>query len=130
MAVADFNWDGHPDLVAAQTGNQTVTVLLGGGDGTFHGRSLLADGPAFQASTAIADVDRDGTMDLVTGNTELGKISIALGNGDGSFRANDIMLGTAFDAVAVGDFDEDGWLDVAAPDLRGPLAMLLGGCGP
>ncbi len=128
VTAGDLNGDGEPDL--AVPGFAGMTTLLGSGDGTFHGRNLLTGGPSFQASTVVADMDRDGTMDLVTGNTELGEISIALGNGDGTFRTNDIMLGTAFYGVAVGDFNEDGWLDVAAPDLRGPLAVLLGGCGP
>jgi FG-GAP-like repeat len=52
-----------------------------------------------------------------------------LGNGDGTFRTSVEMLGTAFYNVAVGDFNEDGWPDVAAPDLRGALDV-LGGCSP
>jgi FG-GAP-like repeat len=35
MAVADFNHDGTPDLVAVNEAGAFVSVLLGNGDGTF-----------------------------------------------------------------------------------------------
>jgi hypothetical protein len=35
VAVADVNGDGHPDLAAADSGSNYVTVLHGNGDGTF-----------------------------------------------------------------------------------------------
>ena len=40
MAVADVNGDGKPDLVVANDGSNTVSVLLGNGDGTFAARRL------------------------------------------------------------------------------------------
>ena len=36
MAVGDFNGDGKPDLVVANYDSNTVSVLLGNGDGTFQ----------------------------------------------------------------------------------------------
>ena len=36
IAVADFNGDGIPDIVTANRGDNTVSVLLGNGDGTFQ----------------------------------------------------------------------------------------------
>ena len=41
VAVGDFNGDGKPDLVVANTGSNTVSVLLGNGNGTFAGRRQL-----------------------------------------------------------------------------------------
>src|SRR5207253_2884043 len=35
VALADFNGDGIPDLVTADSGSSTISVLLGKGDGTF-----------------------------------------------------------------------------------------------
>ena len=35
MQVADFNGDGMPDIVTANYGSDTVSVLLGNGNGTF-----------------------------------------------------------------------------------------------
>ena len=36
VAVGDFNGDGTPDLAAANQLSNTVSVLLGNGDGTFQ----------------------------------------------------------------------------------------------
>src|SRR2546421_10989780 len=36
VAVGDFNGDGKLDLVVANDGSYTVSVLLGNGDGTFQ----------------------------------------------------------------------------------------------
>src|ERR1700739_4834991 len=35
LTVADFNGDGHADVVVANTGSNTVGVLPGQGEGTF-----------------------------------------------------------------------------------------------
>ena len=40
VAVADVNGDGKPDLVVANYGSDTVSVLLNNGNGTFTGPGL------------------------------------------------------------------------------------------
>jgi FG-GAP-like repeat len=35
VGVGDFNRDGKPDLAVSNEASNTVTVLLGNGDGTF-----------------------------------------------------------------------------------------------
>src|SRR5437016_2479890 len=42
VAVADLNGDGKPDLVAANNLANTVSVLLGNGDGTFGAKTDFA----------------------------------------------------------------------------------------
>src|SRR5262249_6861536 len=44
QAVGDFNGDGHADLVVVNQTSNTLSVLLGNGDGTFQPRTDFATG--------------------------------------------------------------------------------------
>jgi len=77
-AVGDFNGDGIPDLAAANNNDDTVTILLGAGDGTF---TTAAVGPVrvgdFPQSTVTADFTGSGISDLAVGN-ENDSVSVLL----------------------------------------------------
>src|SRR5262245_44087254 len=57
-AVADFNSDNRPDIVAG------TDLLLGKGDGTLQKPTAIAKN--LGAVTSVADLNRDGNLDLVT----------------------------------------------------------------
>src|SRR6185436_12678949 len=60
-AVADFNRDGKPDVLAADS--LQISVGLGNGDGTFTPTVPI---PVSNATTLVAgDFDRDGKMDFL-----------------------------------------------------------------
>ena len=84
LAVADLNGDGKPDIVVANSVDNTATVLMGNGDGTFQpGRTIaLGQKPGF---VAIADFNGDGIPDLVVANQYSSTVTALLGNGDGTF---------------------------------------------
>src|SRR5882762_969605 len=54
VAIADLNRDGRPDIVIANYGSNTVSVLLGTGGGSFGARSDFGTGGA-PCAVAIAD---------------------------------------------------------------------------
>ena len=85
VATADFNHDGHLDLATANAGGNSVSVLLGNGQGGFGAASNFATG-ASPASVVAGDFDGDGNLDVVTANASLRYVSVLRGNGDGTFR--------------------------------------------
>src|SRR5215213_5904491 len=84
VANADFNGDGKVDLAAQNAGSNTVSVLLGNGDGTFQSKHDFAVGLA-PTSVISADFDSDGIADLAVTNQNSNNVSVLLGqdsNGD------------------------------------------------
>jgi hypothetical protein len=85
----------------------------------FEGGAAQNNSPAI-LSVAAGDFNNDGNLDLVSTSTgsHVGDVlTINLGNGDGSFGAAinfAFPTGSSASAVAVGDFNNDGKLDVAA----------------
>ena len=125
MVTADFNHDGHLDLAAAnagsstETNSNTVSVLLGNGQGGFGAASHFAAGLGPRAM-AVADFDNDTHVDLATANDPfanwwdyLAGLSILPGNGTGAFPAHvDSDLWATSLAMAMADFNADGNVDL------------------
>jgi hypothetical protein len=134
VAVGDFDDDGTPDLAVANLGSNTVSVLLGNGNGSFQAPRSYAAGSKPQ-SVAAGDFNGDGVPDLAVANAGSypytdGSVSVLLGNGDGTFRAAvSYAAGTAPTSVAVGDFNGDGLLDLAVADAGGVRVLLGNGDG-
>src|SRR2546428_795657 len=86
VAIGDVSGVGKPDLATANSFSNTVSVLLGNGDGTFGAKVNYGTG-RFPSSVAIGDVSGDGKPDLATANYASSTVSVLLGNGDGTFGA-------------------------------------------
>jgi hypothetical protein len=121
VAVADFNGDGKPDIVATEYYDSTVNVLLNKGDGTgtFGAPRVYAVG-GFATSVAVGDFNGDGKPDLAvttvtasgTTNTYAVRVLQNLGDGTGAFGSARTYVVGGGAAVAVGDFNHDGKLDI------------------
>src|SRR5438093_4804085 len=93
MAIGDLNADHKPDLAVANSGSNTVSVLLGNGDGTFGAHTDFGTG-SFPHSVAIGDLNGDSRPDLAVANAGAGTVSVLLGDGDGTFGAHtDFAIG-------------------------------------
>jgi hypothetical protein len=106
LVAADFNHDGHKDLLASSTTG--VRVFPGTGAGTFvttQPEMMLGQTPTFE----VADIDGDGLLDLLS----LSAFQLAV-------HASSTAMTTFYETggvyprdLAIGDLDADNDLDVA-----------------
>jgi len=127
VAMGDFNGDGNLDLAVANADSNTISVLLGNGDGTFRPKVDYVTGDT-PLGIAVADFNIDGHADIAVTNSASNTVSIFLGNGDGTFRTKtDYPTGRKPQGIAVADFNGDGRPDLAVTSVSdGTVAVLLG----
>jgi len=137
IATGIFNTtNGSQDIdlaVANQTSN-SVSIFLGNGDGTFQPRVDLQAGNAPVAVVAanLDELNNSGNLDLAVANHGDSTISIYLGNGDGTFKAPSLLVlprGYAPSSIATGDFNGDGFTDLAVTDEGNATVSIFLGNG-
>ncbi len=124
-ALADVNGDGKPDVAVSNIYGDTVSVLLGNGNGSFQARQSFATGDA-PVAVLFGDVNGDGKPDLVVtdhGNPTLG---VVLGNGNGTFQGRQTFTtGASTVSVALGELNGDGKPDLVVPHFTQGTAGLF-----
>ncbi|MGE3806485.1 MAG: FG-GAP repeat domain-containing protein, partial [Gemmataceae bacterium] len=133
LTIGDFNGDGIVDLAMGTAG--TVSVLLGRG---ISGQAAFApalrfdtgDNSSFGSNTLTAgDLNGDGRIDLAMtqldleasalSHTSIHQLRWFFGRGDGSFQSAPIVrVGQSPTAIARGDFNRDGNVDLVVANLR------------
>jgi hypothetical protein len=133
VAFGYFRNDGRTvDVVVANSGSSggnSISVLLGNGDGTFQPQTVYATDTAPEG-IAVGDFNGDGYADIAVTNSGSNTVSIFLNKGDGSgtfLPKIDTSTGKQPQGVAVGDFNGDGNLDLAVTNATdGTVGVLLG----
>ena len=145
LVAADYDNDGHPDVVVLrggwwrEHGKYPLSLLHNNGDGTFEDVTKKAGlmSPHPTQTAAWADFDNDGWLDLFVGHEQTGAekhpSQLFHNNHDGTFTEVGAANGLAdlgfVKGVAWGDFNNDG-----RPDLyvsrKGQPNLLFRNDGP
>jgi len=126
LSLADLSDDGVTDLLTGliRSGPNFLSIVRGDGERGFAPAELLAPLGSFGAyrpvDHTLADFNNDGHLDVILAldgppNAAL----VAVNDGNGQFDvASDLLLMTTGrpHGVAVGDFNNDGLIDVAVPN--------------
>ena len=133
VELVDLNDDSALDIVLAGGTEFAVTVLLGGGDGTFGPSSLV---PMLEHHSpdvvVVADFNNDGQLDLATTTSQEDAVSVVLGLGDGSFQpavSRSLPEGFSPQGLIAADFNRDGSLDLVVARYNGTRLLLGNGDG-
>ena len=166
VCVADFDNDGHPDLLVTYYGHNVL--YRNRGNGTFEDATAKAHLPTtgirYGGGCSFTDYDRDGNLDLFVANyvnfdlattpkpgenefCEWKSVPVMCGPRglpkstnllyhnlhNGTFEERGAEAGVAFNfdgalqsgmGIAVGDYDGDGFLDIAKTNFSGDLSSL------
>jgi hypothetical protein len=133
LAWGDFDNDGQPDLlIMGNTGTNLITTIYRNNHGTFTDIGAALPGLCGGAA-AWVDYDNDGQFDLfLLGQTNTDPSSATCflyHNQNGVFTlASTNFPAVAFGSLAWGDFDSDGYLDLAimGSDPSAPYVFFWG----
>jgi enediyne biosynthesis protein E4 len=149
IAVGDAGGDGIPDIVVTNFAEDFSTLYRGLGDDFFEDASEETGiGPMtyrpMSWGVALADLDNDGDLDLVIANGHIypqidahpevvgtyRQRNLIAENRGGRFHDVTAEAGPGFEVressrgLAIGDFDDDGDLDILISNLDAPPTLL------
>jgi hypothetical protein len=119
VAWGDYDNDGDLDILLTGRNNQfnpISKIYKNNGNNTFTEQTGISLTGVYNSSVAWGDYDNDGDLDiLLTGYSDAGRISkIFKNNGNNTFteQTEISLMGVSSGAVAWGDYDNDGDLDI------------------
>ena len=131
VRAADFNGDGKLDLAVANTGDATVSIFPGNGDGTFQSATTYPIGANWETTVAVADFNGDGQPDVAISSAHFSdNVSVLLSKGGGKFHSAALYaVGTQPYSIVTGDFNHDGKMDLATANSGSNNVSVLPGNG-
>ena len=125
VVTSDVNGDGKLDIVTANNGAGTLSILTNTGSGGFSLSSSPAAGAGAYGLTA-ADVNADNKVDLICANYTAGTLSVLTNNGSGQFSlASSPLVGSGPVTVVAVDVNGDGKPDLITANYGGGSGTTL-----
>lgn len=126
VVTGDLNGDRFADLITTNISGDSLSILLGNGDGNFKDAMTLRISEQPRA-VVLQDFNRDGKLDLAVATAGNHRVTILLGDGTGRFTKGDSYSAIKSPvSLAAGDFNRDGKADLAVALRNDKLLILLG----
>ena len=138
LALGDLNNDSIQDVVTANWGANSVSVLLGKDNGTLNAATDYSMGPGgldqhYPDGVALGDLNGDNYLDVVVISSDPNSnyaqdLAVFIGNGDGTLKdAAFYAIGDQPVSVALGDLNGDGLQDVVTANYGSEDVTILFG---
>lgn len=112
VAILDVNEDGHMDLISANAGIASISLMLADGAGAFTAPTQITTGDGPRA-LLVQDLNNDTRLDLVTSDRDSDALSVFINDPEANFRPRvSIPTGANPRMALAKDLDNDGWSDL------------------
>jgi hypothetical protein len=121
VTAADFNDDGHSDIMATNFDSGTVSILPGNEGNAFAHSNIKSFKTGLKpVYIAAGDLNMDGVTDAVCANYESNDISILIGSKPETINPDilNIPVGTSPYGAAIGDLNGDGLPDIVTANYE------------
>jgi hypothetical protein len=127
IAVADVNGDGKPDMISANYGNSTLTVLTNNGSGGVLLAATLSVGNGPESVVAATNLYNHGEVDLISANYGDSTLTVLTNSSSGGFALAAILnVGSGPFSVTAVDVNGDGKPDLISANYNdNTLTVLL-----
>ncbi|CAF4505415.1 unnamed protein product, partial [Rotaria sp. Silwood2] len=133
VAVGDFNRDNQIDIVFANYGPNSLSIVLGYGNGSFGAVTTFTAGDGARPyCIVVGDVNNDNNLDLASVNVGTDNIGIFLGYDNGSFAAPvtySTLYGSSPQYIRMNDLNGDNLLDIVITNTFANNVGVFLGCG-